>query len=108
MRNKDDATRCILPQLCIRSVDAGSLRFDVKSSGIVGEIGFDSPDNRRTQTFICTEGGELLVIIYGHIRRGFWRAARPPGAASGEIVSIIHAATSSAEKSGFRVSCKWL
>jgi CRP-like cAMP-binding protein len=31
---------------------------------LMGELGFLSPDNRRTATIICTEDGQVLSITY--------------------------------------------
>jgi CRP-like cAMP-binding protein len=46
-------------------------RFLVKEIGVavppgrlMGELGFLSPDNRRTATIECTEDGQVLTITY--------------------------------------------
>ncbi len=40
---------------------------------IVGEIGIVSPDNQRTQTFVCVEGGELLTISYDRVKELYFQ-----------------------------------
>ena len=35
---------------------------------VVGEMGWVSPDQRRTQTFTCIESGQLLVITYRQVK----------------------------------------
>jgi CRP-like cAMP-binding protein len=40
---------------------------NVEPGQIIGEIGFIAPDKRRTLTFACVEGGQLLVISYGQL-----------------------------------------
>jgi hypothetical protein len=55
-------------------------RFRLKESGIeirpgqvVGEMGFLAPENRRTQTLECTEGGEILTISYDDLRQLYFQ-----------------------------------
>jgi hypothetical protein len=55
-------------------------RFVVKEIGIelpagriLGEIGFLSPNNRRTQTVECIESGEVLVITYERLRELYFQ-----------------------------------
>jgi Cyclic nucleotide-binding domain len=38
--------------------------IELPAGRIVGELGFLSPNNRRTQTVECTENGEVLTITY--------------------------------------------
>jgi hypothetical protein len=40
------------------------LGMELASGRVFGELGFLSPNNRRTQTVECTEGGEVLTITY--------------------------------------------
>lgn len=55
-------------------------RFRLRESGIeipharlVGEMGFLSPDNRRTQTLECIEDGEVLTISYDELRQLYFQ-----------------------------------
>jgi CRP/FNR family cyclic AMP-dependent transcriptional regulator len=55
-------------------------RFRLRESGIaiphaklVGEMGFLSPDNRRTQTLECLEDGEVLTISYDELRQLYFQ-----------------------------------
>jgi hypothetical protein len=55
-------------------------RFRLRESGIelpagqvVGEMGLLAPDNRRTQTLICTEAGEVLSISYDELRQLYFQ-----------------------------------
>ena len=55
-------------------------RYRLRESGIeiakgqvVGEMGFLSPENRRTQTLECIEGGELLTISYDQLRQLYFQ-----------------------------------
>jgi len=40
---------------------------NVEPGQIIGEIGFIAPDKRRTLTFECVEGGQLLAISYSQL-----------------------------------------
>jgi CRP-like cAMP-binding protein len=40
------------------------LGIELPAGRIVGELGFLSPNNQRTQTVECTENGEALTISY--------------------------------------------
>jgi hypothetical protein len=40
------------------------LGIEIPPGRLVGELGFLSPDNRRTQTIECTEDGEVLTMTY--------------------------------------------
>jgi CRP-like cAMP-binding protein len=40
------------------------LGMELAPGRVFGELGFLSPNNRRTQTVDCTEGGEVLTITY--------------------------------------------
>jgi CRP-like cAMP-binding protein len=55
-------------------------RYRLRESGIeiaqgqlVGEMGFLSPENRRTQTLECVEAGELLTITYDQLRQLYFQ-----------------------------------
>jgi CRP-like cAMP-binding protein len=37
---------------------------ELSAGRLVGELGFLSPDNRRTQTVECLDGGEVLTMTY--------------------------------------------
>jgi CRP/FNR family cyclic AMP-dependent transcriptional regulator len=43
---------------------------------VVGEIGMVSPDNVRTQTFKCTEAGELLIVGYDCVKEFYFQNPR--------------------------------
>lgn len=43
---------------------------------VVGEMGWVSPDRRRTQTFTCVEPGQLLVITYRQVRTLYFQNPR--------------------------------
>ncbi len=40
---------------------------------VVGEMGFMSPENKRTQTLECLEGGEVLSISYDEVRQLYFQ-----------------------------------
>jgi CRP-like cAMP-binding protein len=40
---------------------------ELAAGRMVGELGFLSPDNRRTQTVACVEDGEVLAITYDNL-----------------------------------------
>ena len=40
---------------------------------VVGEMGFMSPSNTRTQTLECVEGGEVLSISYDEVRQLYFQ-----------------------------------
>jgi hypothetical protein len=40
------------------------LGIEIPAGRLVGELGFLSPDNRRTQTVECTQDGEVLTMTY--------------------------------------------
>lgn len=58
-------------------------RFRLAESGIelptgevVGELGLLAPEQRRTQTLQCVEGGEMLVISYSSVRQLYYQNPR--------------------------------
>lgn len=40
---------------------------------LVGELGMLSPDRRRTQSVVCVDGGQILVITYDQVRELFFQ-----------------------------------
>lgn len=53
---------------------SGSLRIpelgiEIPPGEVVGELGMLSPDKLRTQSAICVDGGQLLVITYDQVRQ---------------------------------------
>lgn len=51
-------------------------RFELREAGIslgsgavVGEMGFLSPDNRRTMTLACIEGGAASIVSYSSVKQ---------------------------------------
>ncbi|MGO4571523.1 Crp/Fnr family transcriptional regulator [Microvirga sp. 2TAF3] len=49
------------------------LGIDLPQGRIVGEMGFLSPDNKRTQTLECLESGEVLSITYDEVRQLYFQ-----------------------------------
>lgn len=49
---------------------------EIKPGEVVGEMGMVTPKNRRTQTFQCTEDGELLVLSYYQVRQLYFQNPR--------------------------------
>lgn len=49
------------------------LGIDLAQGGVVGEMGFLSPDNKRTQTLECLESGEVLSITYDEVRQLYFQ-----------------------------------
>jgi hypothetical protein len=43
------------------------LGIEIPPGRLVGELGFLSPDNRRTQTVECTQDGEVLTMTYDRL-----------------------------------------
>ena len=43
------------------------LNIELPPGRLVGELGFLSPDNRRTQSLECTEDGQVLAITYDRL-----------------------------------------
>ncbi len=81
-------TRAIAPgEVLFRKGDAaneiifimsGSLRIPelgiaVPPGEVVGELGMLSPDKVRTQSAICVDGGQILVITYDQVRQLFFQ-----------------------------------
>jgi len=49
------------------------LDIELLQGQVVGEMGFLSPENRRTQTLECVEGGEVLNISYDEVRQLYFQ-----------------------------------
>jgi len=45
----------------------------IRGGQVLGELGFLSPDNRRTQTVECTEDGRMLTITYDKVRELYFQ-----------------------------------
>jgi hypothetical protein len=74
--------RCAAGEILFRQGDAAEAMFLVESGryrlpeigvelgagAVVGELGFLSPGNRRTQTLECIEAGTLRQVGYGKLR----------------------------------------
>lgn len=57
---------------------SGSLRIPelaiaIPPGEVVGELGMLSPDRVRTQSAICVDGGQILVITYDQVRQLFFQ-----------------------------------
>ncbi|SCX87768.1 Crp/Fnr family transcriptional regulator [Microvirga guangxiensis] len=49
------------------------LNIELLQGQVVGEMGFMSPDNKRTQTLECLESGEILNISYDEVRQLYFQ-----------------------------------
>jgi CRP/FNR family cyclic AMP-dependent transcriptional regulator len=49
------------------------LGIEILPGRVVGEMGFLSPENRRTQTLECIESGEVLSITYDELRQLYFQ-----------------------------------
>ncbi|MGO4388510.1 Crp/Fnr family transcriptional regulator [Microvirga sp. 2YAF29] len=49
------------------------LNIELLQGQVVGEMGFMSPENKRTQTLECLEGGEVLSISYDELRQLYFQ-----------------------------------
>jgi CRP-like cAMP-binding protein len=49
------------------------LGMDVMQGQLVGELGLLAPDQSRTQTLECIEGGEVLQITYEHVKQLYYQ-----------------------------------
>src|SRR5215203_2316510 len=49
------------------------MRIELVQGQVVGEMGFLSPDNTRTQTLECIEAGEVLSISYDEVRQLYFQ-----------------------------------
>ena len=46
---------------------------DITPGQVIGELGLVSPENTRTLTLACVEGGELLVIGYAQVKQLYYQ-----------------------------------
>ena len=46
---------------------------EVGPGEVIGEIGLIAPNNKRTSTFECVEGGELLTISYPQVKQLYYQ-----------------------------------
>ncbi len=49
------------------------LGIEVRTGEVVGELGFLAPDNRRTATLECIEGGKVLSITYEQVEQLYYQ-----------------------------------
>ena len=49
------------------------INIDLPPGQIVGEMGFLTPENRRTQTVECAESGQVLAISYDKVRELYFQ-----------------------------------
>jgi CRP/FNR family transcriptional regulator, cyclic AMP receptor protein len=49
---------------------------NIEPGQIIGEIAFIAPDKRRTLTFACAEGGQLLTISYSQLGQLYFQNPR--------------------------------
>jgi CRP/FNR family transcriptional regulator, cyclic AMP receptor protein len=49
------------------------LNIELMDGQVVGEMGFMSPENKRTQTLECLEAGEVLSISYDEVRQLYFQ-----------------------------------
>ncbi|WP_112664308.1 cyclic nucleotide-binding domain-containing protein [Microvirga flavescens] len=70
--HKDDEADCMFYTLS-GQFRLRQLGIDVPPGRVVGEMGFLSPDNKRTQTLECIESGEVLSITYNQVRQLYFQ-----------------------------------
>jgi uncharacterized protein (DUF697 family) len=49
------------------------IKVEIPTERILGELGFLSPNNRRTQSVECTEDGEVLTVVYDRLRHIYFQ-----------------------------------
>jgi CRP/FNR family cyclic AMP-dependent transcriptional regulator len=69
---KGDSADCMFFTLSGR-YQLKELGIELLQGQVVGEMGFMSPDNKRTQTLECLEGGEVLSISYDEVRQLYFQ-----------------------------------
>jgi CRP/FNR family transcriptional regulator, cyclic AMP receptor protein len=69
---KGDAATCMFYTLSGR-YKLKELGIELPQGQVVGEMGFLSPENRRTQTLECLESGEVLSISYDEVRQLYFQ-----------------------------------
>jgi hypothetical protein len=53
-----------------RLVESG---LDVPPNRVVGELGLIAPGNRRTQTLVCTQPGEVQAVTYAQVKQLYYQ-----------------------------------
>ena len=69
---KGDAATCMFYTLSGR-YRLKEINIELLHGQVVGEMGFMSPNNTRTQTLECLEGGEVLSISYDEVRQLYFQ-----------------------------------
>lgn len=69
---KGDSANCMFYTLSGR-YRLKELNIELMQGQVVGEMGFMSPENRRTQTLECLESGEVLRISYDEVRQLYFQ-----------------------------------
>jgi len=69
---KGDSATCMFYTLSGR-YRLKELGIELLQGQVVGEMGFMSPDNKRTQTLECVEAGEVLSISYDQVRQLYFQ-----------------------------------
>jgi len=69
---KGDGATCMFYTLSGR-YRLRELGIELMQGHVVGEMGFMSPDNKRTQTLECLESGEVLSISYDQVRQLYFQ-----------------------------------
>jgi len=69
---KGDSASCMFYTLSGR-YRLKELDIELRQGQVVGEMGFLSPENRRTQTLECIEDGEVLNITYDEVRQLYFQ-----------------------------------
>jgi hypothetical protein len=67
----DEATEIIF--VMSGSLKIPELGVTIAPGEVVGELGMLSPEKKRTQSAICVDGGEILVITYDQVRQLFFQ-----------------------------------
>jgi CRP/FNR family transcriptional regulator, cyclic AMP receptor protein len=69
---KGDVATCMFYTLSGR-YRLKEINVELLQGQVVGEMGFMSPDNTRTQTLECLEAGEVLSISYDEVRQLYFQ-----------------------------------
>jgi hypothetical protein len=81
------ARRCATGDVLFRKGDVAEAMFytvsgayrllesglDVPKQRLVGELGLIAPGNRRTQTLVCTEAGEVEAMTYAQVKQLYYQ-----------------------------------
>lgn len=70
--SKGDAANCMFYTLSGR-YRLRELGIDLPQGKVVGEMGFLSPDNKRSQTLECIASGDVLTITYDEVRQLYFQ-----------------------------------